>query len=410
MKILGIISEYNPFHNGHLFHLKEALRLTGADAAVAVMSGDFVQRGAPAFADKYLRAQMALEAGISVVVELPVLSATASAEGFATGGISLLNALGCIDFLCFGSECGDLSLLTEAARILAEEPDGFQDLLRKELKKGQPFPAARKTALALFSGSPSMGNVLDSPNNILGVEYLKALQASGSHIRPFTLARQESGYHDLELSGSLASASSIRHAVRQTKSFPEEVLSSLPGFCARLLSEQYGKTFPIWENDLSLLLKCRLLQETAGSLCQYADISPGLANRIVRNKNRFHSWDSFVSLLKTRELTYTRISRGLLHILLGITKQDQHLFASQSCAPFARVLGFRKEQKDVLSKLAEASRIPLILRGADIDRLSGPALACLQKDLYASDLYASIQTDRSGSIVPPEFGRKLLVV
>lgn len=410
MKILGIISEYNPFHNGHLFHLQKSMDLTGADAAVVVMSGNFVQRGAPAFADKYLRTQAALESGASIVIELPVQCATATAEIFSQGAVSVLHSLGCIDALCFGSECGDIDQLKQAATLFSDEPPLFQSVLRRELKKGQSFPAARKAAFKACLSSPNTDQLLDSPNNILGIEYLKAIQNTHASMVPYTIKRQESQYHDTALSGKLASASAIRKQFLGAQTFPEAVANALPNGSADLLRSNFSGAFPIWEDDFSLLLKYRLLQETSASLSDYADMNQELSNRIIHNRNRFSSWSQFLSLLKTKELTYTRISRALLHVLLGITKQDLLSLASLHYAPYARVLGFRKDKREVLAEISRRTRIPLILRGSDVSSLPDAASACLRKDLFASNLYASIQSCKSGALIPEEFGRKLLIV
>lgn len=175
MKIVGLIAEYNPFHNGHQYHIEKALQMTGADAALILMSGDFVQRGTPAIMPKHLRAQAALRSGASVVMELPVCFAASSAEYFARGALATFEALGCIDSICFGSECGDFDSLNKIARIFAEEPDAFRMHLQNFLKKGLSFPHARKKALEEFTGDKNLADILDLPNNTLGIEYLKAI-------------------------------------------------------------------------------------------------------------------------------------------------------------------------------------------------------------------------------------------
>lgn len=199
MKIVGIIAEYNPFHNGHQYHIDQALQKTGADAAIVLMSGDFVQRGAPAIAPKHLRAKAALLGGASLILELPVLFSCGSAELFARGAVSIFNSLGCISYLCFGSECGDIKKLNRLARILSEEPEVYRQLLQDELRKGRPFPQARQTALSAYTKDPSLAEILSSPNNTLGIEYLKALRYFKSPIQPFAIPREGSGYHDTAL-------------------------------------------------------------------------------------------------------------------------------------------------------------------------------------------------------------------
>ena len=218
MKIVGLIAEYNPFHNGHLYHIRKAKEITGADAVLVIMSGNYVQRGTPAIMPKHLRAQVALESGVAAVFELPVCYATGSAEYFATGAVSLLNHLGCVDALCFGSECGDYALLERIAGILTEEPEDYTFYLKEALRKGLSFPRARQQALSSYLKDENVDQVLDEPNNILGIEYIKALYQTGSLIKGYTIQRKESGYHDRDLSGNYSSASAIRRLLAQAGS------------------------------------------------------------------------------------------------------------------------------------------------------------------------------------------------
>ena len=192
MKIVGLITEYNPFHNGHLYHIEEAKRVTGADTVVVVMSGDYVQRGTPAVMPKRLRTEMALKCGAGAVFELPVCYASGSAEFFAMGAVSLLDHLGAVDSICFGSESNDLEALQEIAGILLEEPDGYQELLKEALRSGQSYPSARQKALAGCTGNDALASLLDDPNNILGIEYLKALRKLNSSMVPYTILLQGS--------------------------------------------------------------------------------------------------------------------------------------------------------------------------------------------------------------------------
>ena len=370
MKIVGIIAEYNPFHNGHQYHIDQALQKTGADAAVILMSGDFVQRGAPAIAPKHLRAKAALLGGASLILELPVLFSCGSAELFARGAVSIFNSLGCISYLCFGSECGDIKKLNRLARILSEEPEVYRQLLQDELRKGRPFPQARQTALSVYTKDPSLAEILSSPNNTLGIEYLKALRYFKSPIQPFAIPREGSGYHDTALCETFSSATAIRNRILNP-SLPEDAFSSvagqLPPASSDLLRKNYQSSLPVTQDDFSLLLKYRLLCESASSLTDYLDVSKDLANRIINQRNDFATWSSFCDLLKTRELTYTRISRALLHILLGIEKdtfrhEPPFCFAedsgnisgkskkeqSSTSALYARVLGFQKKDTQIL--------------------------------------------------------------
>lgn len=411
MKVVGLIAEYNPFHNGHQYHIEKAMQMTGADAAVILMSGDFVQRGTPAIMPKHLRAQAALQSGASVVLELPVCFAASSAEYFARGAISIFEALGCIDSICFGSECGDYESLNKIAHILAEEPEEFRTQLQNYLKKGLSFPHARRNALEVCTGDPKLAGLLDLPNNTLGIEYLKAVIRTGSPIKAYTLKREGAGYHDTGLNQNYSSASAIRRllalagnpAQQSTESECDEPLFSdiltqlgdhIPPSCARILSENHRVRYPVCANDFSLLLKYRLLPETKNSLTEYADVTPDLANRIMNQRNSFISWDQFCDLLKTREVTFTRISRILLHILLGIRQSDMEAYAAHGFAQYARILGFSKADSMVLKEMKEHSRIPLISKLAAAEGLSGIGIHMLDGDVFAADLYESVVTEK----------------
>ncbi len=413
MKTVGLITEYNPFHNGHAYHIEKAKMLTGADRVIVVMSGDFVQRGAPAVMPKHLRAESALLSGASLIIELPVCFATGSAEYFAQGAISLLNQLGCIDSICFGSECGDLHLLKEIAQLLADEPIEYQAALKQALKEGASFPAARQEALNIYSDKYS--EILASPNNILGIEYLKALAKIHSKIEPFTIKRIGAGYHDMDIDGQFSSATAIRSDIYQladvnssSESIPlTHIQTQVPSSCHELMKKNYQIRYPIKSDDFSLLLKAKLLSETAGSLSHYLDISPELANRILRLRNDYLSFEQFCDLLKTKELTRSRISRSFIHVLLGIT--NDWLTAMKAPASYARILGFRRDHADLLGILKRTSDIPLITSPARAV-LADTAYQMLELDIYASDLYESVITDLYGTPFHNELTKQIIKI
>ena len=413
MKTVGLITEYNPFHNGHAYHIEKAKMVTGADRVIVVMSGDFVQRGAPAVMPKHLRAESALLSGASLIIELPVCFATGSAEYFAQGSISLLNQLGCIDSICFGSECGDLHLLKGIAQILADEPIEYQTALKQALKEGASFPAARQEALNIYSDKYS--EILASPNNILGIEYLKALAKIRSKMEPFTIKRIGAGYHDMDIDGQFSSATAIRSDIYQladvnssSESLPlTHIQTQVPSSCHELMKKNYQTRYPVKADDFSLLLKAKLLSETAGSLSHYLDMSPELANRILRLRNDYLSFEQFCDLLKTKELTRSRISRSFIHVLLGIT--NDWLTAMKAPAPYARILGFRRDHADLLGILKRTSGIPLITSPARAV-LADTAYQMLELDIYASDLYESVITDLYGTPFHNELTKQIIKI
>lgn len=419
MKTVGLITEYNPFHNGHLYHIQKAKELTGADRVVVIMSGDYVQRGTPALLSKHARATMALLNGASVVLELPTCYACGSAEFFAKGAVSILNGLGCIDYLCFGSECGDLILLEHIADLLISESDNYRFFLQEVLKSGVSFPVARCQAIQKLTGNPSVSQILSDPNNILGIEYLKALKKLNSRIVPITLKRESSGYHDTELGTQFSSASAIRNSLKNSEilqntpiasSFPIHQLNSqMPQASLEILQNNWQHSCPVEANDFSLLLKYRLLLETRDSLCKYQDVSVELANRIMRNLNQFQSFDQFCEVLKTKEMTYSRISRSLLHILLSITRQDMQLYKNSSHT-YARILGFCKEHTDILKAMKEFSSIPVITKLGHTTNLSPEALRMLDQTIFASDLYESVISNKFGTPFINEYKKQVIRV
>ncbi len=406
MKVVGLIAEYNPFHRGHQYHIEESKKKTKADYTVVVMSGDFVQRGAPAVMDKHGRAYLALVHGADLVLELPVSYACASAEFFAWGAVSLLDGLGVVTHLSFGSEQGEIAPFLAAADLLLKEPASYRDKLRKELAKGRPFPAAMAEALgfcmkeSLFP-TKNLSQFLAGPNNILGLEYCKALKKLQSPISPVTVRRKGGGYHDGVLS-PFASATGIRGELKENPRWPL-LFSTLPEASFTRLREGYGQTLPLWEDDLSLLLRYRLLSETAESLCAYQDVTPALARRIKRLENQFISFSQFAALVKTKDMTYTRICRSLLHILL-CQKEPQPI-------AYARVLGMKKETRPLLSAIKEKSRLPLLTKLANSDaRLTAAGKKALQADVFASNLYESILCEKFGKRYLHEYQKQIIVL
>ena len=428
MKIVGLITEYNPFHNGHQYHIQKSLEITGADAAIVVMSGDYVQRGTPAIMPKHLRAEMALRCGAAAVFELPVCYATATAELFALGAVSFLEQLGIVDFLCFGSECNDLRALQKIAEILFEEPAGYTQLLKRHLKNGISFPAARQKALSSYMGISDSSFLLNDPNNILGIEYLKALRRVGSKIRPFTIKRMGADYHDQTLRSNYSSASAIRSllayssSMLQTEpigntfentpfsSILDELEDQVPKSCLTLLKDYHKVLYPVYQNDFSLLMKYKLLNKTPKSLMRYMDVSETLANRIQKNLNEFFNYRQFCELLKTKELTQTRINRALLHIMLGLKKKNVREYMENGGHFYARLLGFRKDHQKLLSAISKQSTLPLLTRLSDIDSIPEIGQKMLRDDILASNLYQSVITDQYKTAFRNEYKQPMLKI
>lgn len=406
MKTVGIIAEYNPFHNGHLYQIQEAKRLAHADCCVVVMSGSFVQRGTPAFLDKMNRTKMALENGADLVLELPVRYATGSAEYFSTGAVSLLHNLGFVDSICFGSESGNINKMKKIANYIQKDCDDFNNSVVEFVKSGYSYPKSRQKALEIYCKEldrEEVKDIISSPNNILGIEYLKALTKTQSHMTAFTVKRKQTGYHDTSLEMNISenfnihSATAIRKSIENIKSIEgnlrteraevlEPVKTSMPISVFHILSTL--TTYPIQMNDLSNMLYYKLAISDMESLCQYQDVTHDLARSIKNNFHSFESFEQYIDVLKTKQYTYTRISRSLLHILLQIPKYDLHGKQASEIVPYARVLGFRREASILLKEAKKCSSIPIVTKMADAKHiLSEDAYQMLSEDIFATDLY-----------------------
>lgn len=448
MKVVGLITEYNPFHNGHKYHIEKAKEITNADIVVVIMSGNFVQRGTPAIIDKYTRTKMALTMGADIVFELPISFACASAEFFAYGAVAILERLGFVDYLCFGSEAGSLEILEPIAEILQTEPTSYKNLLNQYLKLGNSFPAARANALkdyiSLENLSPikKLKNIpikeleifLSSSNNILGIEYLKALKQLNSKIIPCTIKREGSAYTDTQIATkhTYSSATAIRTMFEQNSDFsllkntmPEEVLS--------IIKPLYKKTFPICEDDFSNMLYYKLrtsilnnnfknisftnkttsktttttnatsTEYTVDTLTFYGDVSSELFFRIKNQLENFTTFKEFAMQLKTKQYTLTRINRCLLHILLELPNTKKEL-------SFVRLLGFRKEASHLLKQIPDIG-VPILTKMAHGNKiLSGSAKEDFDKEIFCSDLYNQIVYSKYGTKISSDYKHPLIIL
>ena len=427
MTIAGIIAEYNPFHNGHLYQLNEVRRRLQAEYIIVAMSGDYVQRGAPALLPKHIRAEMALRAGADLILELPVRVSTSSAEGFALGGAELLSSLGIITHLCFGCEDGCEGALQALGNWLAEEPPSFRHRLRELLKQGNSFPSARmKAVLDTFPAGSAVQtdgeniteeqliSLLSRPNNLLGLEYIKALRRLDSDIKPVAIKRKGAQHHAsaCEESGQAASAGMLRETVFNCVSQENPCLSrqnhpdamhflkeNMPSSSYEILCDQLAEGIWMNEKDLDLPLRLRLLSENTESLLQIPDLPESLARRILRLKNECSGFLPFVGLLKTKELTWSRIQRALLHVVIDLRGKDPEPDR------FARVLGFRKESALLLSMTDRQTELPLITRGRQSGRYASG-----RETAYASNLYETILTSRAASRKYRDEAQKQIVI
>ncbi len=393
MNILGIISEYNPFHKGHEYCIKTLKKKCNADFVVVIMSGDYTQRGCPSIFGKHTRCAMALNGGADLVLELPIYYSTGSAEFFAGGAVSILNGLGCIDYLGFGSESYDISSMEKIARILVDEPIEFTTALKGNLKSGKSFALARAEALKVCSDIDT--DVLSTPNDILGIEYIKAILLQNSSIKPVSIKRIGAGYHDATTDKSFASATAIRNLL-EGKDFASltkgDLSSFIPSEALNSFFDESGKiSSPIvTANNFSILLHYKLLSEKNNGFEQYLDVSREISDKIVSHINEYKDFSSFVELLKSKELTYTRINRALLHILLNITKKNMEMYSPSRTdfVSYARILGFRKDASELMKTIKETATTPVISRLSDAySQTSYFQMQLLNETISASNIY-----------------------
>lgn len=432
MNVTGIIAEYNPFHLGHAYHLNKAREITEADYLIVVMSGNFVQRGEPAITDKYLRAQMALENGADLVLELPVLYSTAGGEDFACGSVALLDRLGVVNSLCFGSESGRLGPILATAELLDHLPPEAERLIRSKLKEGLSYPAAIANAIRCSHDTQSESpDLLSSPNNLLGIEYCRALKRLSSAIRPVTI-RRLGDYHDSfsELNRktttntnatdgktrtltSFASASALRGCFSESTMTDalKKVGTSVPETVLHLLNSAVGVCLPLVADDFSDALFLRLLSHSPDTLNQTLDVSDDLARRILNAFPKIHRFSHLAETIKCKSYTRLRINRALLHCLLGITDQTMDAAKSSGYIHYGRVLGFRESARPLLTELGIHASVPLIYRMAHADeRLTSEGRTLLSLDTFAAELYRMTAQRKFGSHIPEEYRRRLISI
>jgi predicted nucleotidyltransferase len=400
MKTAAIICEYNPFHNGHLFQIEQIKKQLNPDHIIAVMSGDFVQRGTPAFCDKYDRARFALSNGISLVFELPVCCATASAEYFAYGAISLLDSLNSIDYLVFGAESDQIDKLNVCAKLFSEEPDNYRTALWEHLKQGLSFPAARQRAASLTLGE-DVCDLLDQPNNILGIEYLKALYRCNSDIKPYVIKRTGTGYHDQNFSQMIASASAIRNHIN-AHGCDAQIKNAVPEIVQDYLQQNHHKTFPIQMDDLADMIFHQLITNPAPE--HILDYHPELWNRLQCFDHENMSVTDLITKVKTKNFTYSRISRFLIHLMLGVNDRDPD-------TSYGKILGIRRDSTKLLKLLNQTSTVPLIQKTSQYKHiLTSGSLASYEQTLQATRLYRYLLRKKYSQDLPDELHQPLLLV
>ena len=390
-KVVGIIAEYNPFHNGHLYHLLQAKDLAQADYVVAVISGNFTQRGDTSIVDKWTKAYMAICGGCDLVLELPTVYSISSAENFASGAIKILDSLKIVDSIAFGAEASDLATLNNIANVLFQEPRGYTNILTHELQKGISFPSARENAILMYLNDiKRYANILNSPNNILAIEYLKALKTQKSNMNPIMVKRSKVYYNDDRIVDDFASATAIRKLIKRREY--EDLRKVVPRSTYKILSRQIRDGNIVlglenFEKEIIYTLRKMSIREIAN----LPDVSEGLENLIKNSADNCNDMSKLIANIKSKRYTQTRIQRILLYALLGIDKKMME--DSKKVTPYVRVLGFTNKGKELISEINKRNpKINMITSVKKfIEKNNKPSnrtiMQMLQKDIFATDVY-----------------------
>ena len=461
MNVTGLIVEYNPFHNGHTYHLQNSLEKTNADASIAVMSGNFIQRGEPALFDKFSRAKAAVESGVDLVVELPSIYASQSAELFAKGSVSLLNSLGCVDSICFGSEEGNIDALYLIASILCSEPKEFKEKLSSYLSEGMLFPTARNKALFDYINykidyintqvdcmnpqidcitsqdfiiennfkdmdlsEERLNSILSSSNNILGIEYIKQLISLKSNIKPFTIGRIRSEYNSEEISGNINSATAVRkklHEIISNEDSPslelnsleyinnlikkikncDDITNSIPESTLNMITSNIEKGFfPMYPEYFFETLISIIIRDKK-NLESYFDISEGIENKIFKSALVAKDYDDLLNLIKSKRYTMTRIKRCLNNILLGVTKEEMEFAKKIDTIPYVRILAFNSKGREIIREIKKSSEIKIINKFSEIEHFMDDEKFkfLIENDIKCTDIYNTIYYKKNRSLL-----------
>jgi len=391
MQAVGVIVEYNPFHNGHKWHIDAAKKRSGCPFVIGVMSGNFVQRGEPAMFDKWKRAEMAIRGGVDLIIELPTVFAVRSAQYFAAGGIRLLHSLGIVSHVCFGAEHADLELLNKIAK--AANDVNIMNQMHINLQLGNTYASA--LGQALEKQYNIAGNIISSSNNILAVEYLRAIKKFSPILQPIAVTRQQSKYNDTTITSSFASATAIRQAIIDHMTITDEIKMSVPGTTSEILYDLLSqKRGPVTLSNFSSIILAQLRITSSKQLEKLPSVSEGLHYKIRDSSLLAANIEHLLALLKSKRYTYTRLQRILIHALLGTT-QDQLASFDKEGPLYARILAFNQNGRLLLKKMNQTNAIPLITKTThylstkqrDTDTLT-PLQQMLSADTLASDIYS----------------------
>ena len=389
-RVIGVVAEYNPFHNGHYYHLQATKEITGAEYCVAVISGNFTQRGDTSIVNKWAKAYMAICGGADLVIELPTVYSISSAENFASGAVKILDNLKVVNAISFGAEANDFATLNNIANVLYEEPKAYTNILSHELKKGISYPAARENALMMYLNDiKRYANTLSSPNNILAIEYLKALKIQKSKLEPIMIKRKKVYYNDNKIVDDFASATAIRKLLQDGEY--AKLRKVIPRSSYTIIGQESRKggmvlSLAKYEKEIIYALRKMTVEEIA----DLPDVSEGLQFAIKNAANEANNLKDLISNIKSKRYTQTRIQRILLYALLGIDKKLME--NSRKVVPYVRVLGFTQKGKSLLSEISRRNPklniITSLKKYMNQNQNKNKVLAeMLEKDIFATDVY-----------------------
>ncbi len=431
MLVIGIIAEYNPFHNGHLYLLQKTKELTGADFSIAVMGGNFLQRGEPAFWSKWIRAKMALIAGIDLVIELPFVFASQDARGFAQAGVKILESLGIVDYIAFGCESEKIEIFSKLATLIRKDPPFIKGIIKEELKKGDNFPKIREKAIVSFyqkynhelMGIPlnEIRNILRQPNNVLALEYMISLQQLKSSIKVLPIKRIGSSFSEEKLEGKYSSATAIRKIISQSYvnchefQLFERLKNTMPVSSYKMISEQLKEGInPILFSDFEQAVFNKLRSASVQDLKRINGIHEGLENRLKKVAISVGSMEELITGIKSKRYTRTRIQRIILHSLFNLTKREVRDF-NKTGPLYCRVLGMTKKGRNILRKAKLNSRLPIVQKFKNFYHHSkilenDASVSMLNYDILATDLYVLAYKKRSLRIGNQDFTKNMNIL
>lgn len=430
MSTLGIIAEYNPFHNGHLYHLQKAKERTGAEYTIAVLGGNFLQRGEPALWNKWVRTKMALLAGIDLVIELPFVFATQDAQGFARAGVSILNALGIVDYITFGCENDNIETFSEVAQLIRKEPPYYKEILKRELEKGYSYPRVREKAVVNYfqkygpnsieTSLSELTCLLKKSNNILALEYIIALQSLNSNIKPLPILRIGSDFSQDRWEGKYSSANAIRKLIcrfycSSEKETLKKIKSVLPSSTFQIIMDELEQGVnPVLESNLNQSILAKLRCISVIDLKEINGIQEGLENLLKKASDSAGNIEELIQIVKSKRYTRTRIKRIIIHSLFGLSKREILAF-NKSGPQYIRALGMSAKGRIILKKAKLGSKLPLILSLKHFyksnQKLGNKAiLRMLNYDILATDLYVLAYNSTGLRIGRQDFTRKVIII